>query len=82
MLYAAAVCWICDQSHHAVVHDFIPVFPCDNPEENSDSLARCGEVGVPANRRDVEMCISRGQTNAVILSGTNNKVKDRTAGKQ
>lgn len=38
-------------SYHAVVHDFIPIFPGDNPEENGDSLASGGEVGMPAMRR-------------------------------
>lgn len=34
------------------MHDFIPILPCDDTEENGDSLARCGEVGVPAIRGD------------------------------
>lgn len=48
-LSAGNVCWACIvPSYHTVVHDFIPIFPRDNPEENGDGLARCGEVGVPA----------------------------------
>lgn len=35
-------------AYHAVVHDFIPVFPGDNAKENSDRLACRGEVGVSA----------------------------------
>lgn len=34
------------------MHDFIPIFPCDNTEENGDSLASCGEVGMSAIRGD------------------------------
>lgn len=34
------------------MHDFIPIFPRDNAEENGDGLPRCREVGVPAARRD------------------------------
>lgn len=44
--------WTCSPSYHAVMHDFIPIFACDNTEENGDSLARRGEVGMPAIRGD------------------------------
>lgn len=45
-------CWTCSQSHHAVMHDLIPIFPCDNAEENGDSFSSCGEVGMPVIRED------------------------------
>lgn len=41
------------------MHDFIPIFPRDNTEENSDGLARRREVGMPANKeRETEADIS------------------------
>lgn len=35
-------------TYHAIMHDLIPIFPCYNTEKNSDSLACCGKVSVPA----------------------------------
>lgn len=36
------------------MHNFIPIFPCDDTEENSDSFASCGEVGMPVKFRDTD----------------------------
>lgn len=34
-------------THHTVMHDFVPVFTCDNPEQSSNGIGCCLEVGVP-----------------------------------
>lgn len=52
--------FICDKaspSYHAVMHDFIPIFSRHNTKKNSDSLACCGEIGMPVNR-ETEKCIT------------------------
>lgn len=36
------------------MHDLIPILPRDDAEQNGDSLARCGEVGVPVAREERE----------------------------
>lgn len=49
----------CDNSsssHHTVMHDFIPIFPCDNAEENSDGFSCCGEVGMSVIGGHKQMC--------------------------
>lgn len=57
-------------SYHAVMHDFIPIFSCDDTEENGDSFACCGEVGMPVRFRDTDKKQLSDNTSSLYLQFT------------